>query len=416
MVRQDICRDTSPSLVSRSSLYKVSTNTLSNVLFDTGSTDLVLAKKGCMTCSNYTLYDPSVSSTYSQKPGDKFEASYDTGANAEPLAKPASSEGQVVSDVVSIGGLAVEKQTFFLAEEYPQELGEHPLGPGIDGIFGLGPPGASIIGKQLEKNLSTTLWRLVESGQLHEPLFGLALNGGDSPSGELTLGGVDTSRYEGSLATVPFNATVTSMVGQWFINTPNFFVDKKSINNSATKASFPAGISIVDSGTAYIQTPDKQTAEDIYASISPDIKTLGDLGVWGAPCEVMEELEPELTFTVGAGDRLVNVTMAREAFNLGEHPSHPGKCQGVLLHAVEPISTDAAVWILGSPILKGYYTVWDGKNLELGLGKLKTLKSDEPEEPEATRTASIPNPTTAGAGSLMRHCGLLSVVAGLLLF
>lgn len=315
---------------------------------------------------------------------------------------------------MTIGGLAVENQTFFLADGYPKEIGENPLGPDIDGIFGLGPPGASIIGMQLEKNLSTTFWSLVKSGQLPEPLFGLALNAGDSPSGELTLGGVDTSKYEGSLTKVPFNASVTAMVGQWFINTPKFFVDKKSIEDSATNKSFPEGISIVDTGTAYIQTPDKQTAKDMYAAISPEIKMLDKLGVWGAPCDVMEKLEPELTFTVGAGDRLVNLTMPRDAFNLGEHPSHPGKCQGVILHAVEPISPDAAVWIIGSPVLKGYYTVWDGENLELGLGKLKASETPS-ETPLETPSGSTPTPTTAGAGSLVPRCGLLAVLACLLL-
>lgn len=53
--------------------------------------------------------------------------------------------------------------------------------------------------------------------------------------------------------------------------------------------------------------------------------------------------------------------------------------------------------------------MWDGKNWELGLGKLKTLESEEPEEPEET-------PTADGAGSSMRHCRRLALVAGLLLF
>jgi hypothetical protein len=370
--------------------------TLSNVLIDTGSTELVLAKKGCTTCSNYTLFDPSESSTYSKKPGDKYEASYSTGGNAEPLAKPASAKGQVISDTVSIGGLSVKHQPFFLAEDYPTELGENPLGPNIDGIFGVGPPGSSILGKQLGRNLSTTFWSLAQSGQLPKPLFGLALNSGDSSPGVLNLGGIDDSKYEGSLAYAAFNASVTAMYGQWFMNTPGFFVNQKIIKNSADNKGFSAGISIVDIGTAYIQTPDKQTAKDIYAAISPEIKMLDNLGVWGAPCEIMEDLEPELIFTIGEGDKLLNMTMPTDAFNLGEHPSHPGQCQGVILHAVEPISSEAEVWILGSPVLKPYYTVWNGESLELGVAKLKTSEMQTTPDPTPT-----PTDTTAEAGSLI---------------
>lgn len=355
-------------------VWTLLTNT-SNVIFDTGSADIVLPKKGCKTCGDATLFDPAKSSTYSPKPGDEVQPSYGTAGATQPLAKPATADGHMNSDTVTIGGVSLKNQPIFLADRYPTDIGEQPLGPNIDGIFGLGPPGVSLLGQDIGKNLSTTFWGLVESGQLPEPVFGLALSSGNGTTGQLTLGGVDKSRYKGQLEKVPFNATVSGGFGQWFMNTPTFYVNGDAVKDSDSGKSFPAGISIVDSGTAYIQAPDKQTAKDMYAAISPEIKMLDKLGTWGAPCKVMEKLRPKLTFTVGAGDRLLNMTVPRDAFNVGEHPQHPGQCQGVILHAAKPIEI-ASVWVLGGPLLKGYYTAWDGKNFELGVAELKDAQTE----------------------------------------
>ncbi|KAM0418648.1 hypothetical protein ACHAPT_012451 [Fusarium lateritium] len=375
-----------------------------NLLFDTGSTDLVLPKKGCTTCSNYTTFDPSKSSTYSKEPNYQYEASYGTAGNAEPLAEPVAMQGRIVTDTVTIGHVAAENQTFFLSDEYPRQLGEDPLGPNIDGIFGLGPPGASVFNHEFNKTFTTTFWNLVESGQLPEPVFSLFLNSGRGSLGEATLGGIDSSMYQGELTKVPFNASVTAMVGEWFIDNPSFYINKKSVKNSSTDKTFPQAVSLLDTGTAYIMAPNYQTAKDIYAAISPEIKLLDKLGVWGAPCEVMKKLKPELTFTVGSGDRLVNLTMAKDAFNLGEHPNHPGKCQGVILHSPKPISEIATVWVIGSPVLKSHYTVWDGKNLELGVGTLKESTSN------ASETSAPVSTPTSGAGALTA-CWELVVLA-----
>ncbi|KAF4962890.1 hypothetical protein FSARC_9046 [Fusarium sarcochroum] len=271
-------------------------------------------------------------------------------------------QGKIVTDTVTIGGVSAENQTFFLGDEFPEELGEDPMGPNIDGIFGLGPPGMSVF-SVLNKTFTPTFWNLVKSEKL-EPVFSLLLKSGeDSPSGEVTLGGIDSSKYEGQLTRVPFNQSASVLGGSWYINSPVYYIDGKTVKSSTNQTSQQA-VSQLDSGTAYIMAPDRQTAKDIYAAISPEIKLVDKLGIWGAHCDVFEKLQPELTFTVGAGDKLVNLTMSKDAFNLGEHPSHPGKCQTVILDAVEPITDLAAVWILGSQFsrdttLYGMERIWN---------------------------------------------------------
>ncbi|KAH7160363.1 aspartic peptidase domain-containing protein [Dactylonectria estremocensis] len=384
-----------------------------NVLFDTGSTDLVLPNKGCTTCSNYTLFDATKSSTYSVEPGYDFDLTFGTGGNAQPLANGATVNGTIVSDVVTIAGLSVKNQTFLLCDQYDEALGENPMGPGIDGIFGLAPPGSSVFSAEFNSTFNTTLWSLYASGKIPEPWFSLYLNSGEgSSSGELTLGGVDDSNYDGDITYVDFNATITTLFGEWFIDNPTFYVDGASVDNSKTDSAFPDAVTLLDTGTAYIMVPDYQTAKDMYAAISPKIEQLDDLGVWGADCDVMEALAPELTFTVGAGPNIVNLTMPSGAFNLGEHDAHPGKCQGVILHAPKTISELASVWVLGSPVLKGYYTVWNGEKLQLGVANLKPSATSGDDAEASSTTTAVP---TGGAGGVRPAVwGVLGVAGGLL--
>ncbi|KAH6892936.1 aspartic peptidase domain-containing protein [Thelonectria olida] len=371
-----------------------------NVLFDTGSTDLIIPNKGCTTCSNYTLFDSSKSSTFSKKPNLSYNVSYGTASDAQPLKKDATLRGTVHSDTVTIGGVSVKNQPFLLADSYDKNLGPNALGPNIEGILGIGPPNASVMSDALDYPLQTTLWGLYYSGHLPEPLFSLYLNSGEDSgaSGEITLGGTDTSKYDGDITWVDFNSTIVALAHEWYIDNPAFFVNSKTVENSKTNKPFPGAVTLLDTGTSYILTPDYQTAKDLYAAISPEIKQLDALGTWGADCDVMEKLAPELTFTVGAGDKLVNLTMPRDAFNLGESSTHPGKCQGVVLNSPSAISDLASVWVLGSPVLKGYYTVWQGEKLQLGVAKLKA-SSTSGDDASSTST-STPTATKGGAGAL----------------
>ncbi|SCO87881.1 uncharacterized protein FRV6_12008 [Fusarium oxysporum] len=43
---------------------------------------------------------------------------------------------------------------------------------------------------------------------------------GNNGMGQMTLGEIDTSEYEGELKKVPFSETVVSLGGSWYINNP----------------------------------------------------------------------------------------------------------------------------------------------------------------------------------------------------
>ncbi|KAL2884212.1 hypothetical protein SGCOL_000151 [Colletotrichum sp. CLE4] len=378
------------------------------VTFDTGSTDLILPSTACTNCLVAKEFNASSSTTFSPTPGNNVTTAFGTGGKSVPYAVPQAASGTVVTDTVTIANLTVANQTWLLCDTYAEAFNEMP---NIDGIFGLGPPGFSHFSAETNTSFSTWFWTLAQNGGVPEPLFSFFLNSGEgSAPGELTLGGVNKDRYDGEIANVDFNMTVSYLGGSWFIDQPAFYINGKTVvNSNASDAAFPVGVSNVDTGTAFLQTPDYQTAKDIYAAISSEITQIDELGVWGAPCDVVEKLDPELTFTLGVGDNLVNMTVPKGAFNLGEYPGHSGVCQTIFLNPVQPISELASIWVLGSPLLKGYYTVWNGTNPEQLTFGVASLKANA----TATNGTSSPTatPTAVNGGSVTGPAGVLAAVA-----
>jgi hypothetical protein len=301
-------------------------------------------------------------------PGQFTSVEFATGANSVPLAKLEGASGQLVTDVVSINGLAVN-QSFLLCDEFASILDEMPC----DGILGLGLPGSPFTNNPSDGNDQFLFWQLAHGGLIPEPVFSLLLNEGNTTLGELTLGGVDNTKFEGTIEYIHLNEIAQSEFGLWTIGTGAVYIDDAVAKNGSLPMT--AGYGILDSGTSFIQSPDHATTKALYAQISPKITLIDPAGAWGAPCTLMETLKPNISFTVGDPNNgtVVNMTIPGSAFNLGEYPGQVGICQALF---VEPVlafgSNSVPTWILGSPMIKSYYTVWDAGNVQLGVASLKT--------------------------------------------
>ena len=276
--------------------------------------------------------------------GGEGSNGFATGVKADPLAEIVTLTGTFQQDSVTIQGQTATDITFFMADSYPSAITEMPM----DGIIGMSPG-------------SEWLWTLTAFNSAIKPIFSFYLNRGDDTTGQLTIGGSDPSQYSGDMKTVDLDDK--TLHGTWTIEVQGFTIDgKQNPSSKPLKA-------LLDTGTAYMQAPDAQTVSDIYAAISSDIKPVGSLGVWGGPCDVMEKLAPTLTFTLGKEGNTVDMEIPKDSFNLGPLPGIPDICQGVFL---DPgISGYNGSWIVGSPLIKGYYTEWDAEGLKWGVADLK---------------------------------------------
>lgn len=244
----------------------------------------------------------------------------------------------------------------------------------IDGIVGLGVVNVSFIAPP-GVTVTPWFWNLYYGGELSSPVFSWYTVPSSEFGAELTLGGTDTSKYEGEIVTVDLNQNISEIGGTWVIDQPAVFLDGvRALNISGDGKPLPPGISILDTGTPFIMPPDFNTTADLYAQISPSITEIDPVGVWGAPCAELERIAVNVTFTFGSGAQALNLTVPRAFFNLGEYPGQPGVCQALF---VSPLPDEGSyydglpLWLVGSPLLKEYYSVWDGLNFRLGFAKAK---------------------------------------------
>ncbi|KAG2195122.1 hypothetical protein INT47_006986 [Mucor saturninus] len=190
--------------------------------FDTGSSDLWIASTLCSSCTSHTRYNPNKSSTYA-KDGRSWTISYGDGSTAS---------GILGKDTVTLGGLKIKGQTIELASRESSSFSSDV----IDGLLGLGFNTITTV-----SGIKTPVDNLISQGLISSPVFGVYLgkaskNGG----GEYLFGGYDSSKFTGSLKTVP----VDSSEGYWGVD-----IDGVKIGGSTVGGSFSG---ILDTGTTLL--------------------------------------------------------------------------------------------------------------------------------------------------------------------
>ncbi|KAG1151704.1 hypothetical protein G6F37_001018 [Rhizopus arrhizus] len=197
-----------------------------NLDFDTGSSDLWFASTLCTGCGGtQTKYNPSKSSTYAAD-GRAWSISYGDGSTAS---------GVLATDNVNLGGLLIKKQTIELAK---RESSSFSRGPN-DGLLGLGFNTITTV-----RGIKTPVDNLISQGLISKPIFGVYLgkqkNGG---GGEYIFGGYDSSKFKGSLVTVPVDNS-----NGWYSIT----VKQATVGGSRVSGSFDG---ILDTGTTLLILP-----------------------------------------------------------------------------------------------------------------------------------------------------------------
>ncbi|CAO3629918.1 unnamed protein product [Mucor hiemalis] len=192
--------------------------------FDTGSSDLWVASTLCASCTSHTRYNPNTSSTY-VKDGRAWSISYGDGSTAS---------GILAYDTVTLGGLAIKKQTIELAQKESSSFASDP----IDGLLGLGFNTITTVA-----GIKTPVDNLISQGLISSPVYGVHLgkasNGG---GGEYLFGGYNSAKFTGTLKTVP----VDKSQGYWGVKVSDLTVGTKSFGSFS---------GILDTGTTLLLFP-----------------------------------------------------------------------------------------------------------------------------------------------------------------
>jgi hypothetical protein len=313
------------------------------VVFDTGSSDLVIPSTQCEANPGCTglqhRFASENSETFTSLNGS-FIIAYSTGTGVSASGN-VEIEGVVVRDVVDVAGLRVENFQFGLITNQSAAFGVDPF----DGIVGMGFQSGLTTGPQ------TFLGALNSSGQIGQAVYGLYLTPQSVGQAEVSLGGVDSSKLTSAINYIP----VYPRTGQF-----NGTFERVYVDNQTTDIS-PSYV-IYDSGTANIVAP-KNDAEKIYAMISPDIKPIDTVGTYGIPCAKLMDIDSTISFVIGGH----KYTIPSQELNVGPISNQPDVCQ--MLINSSGSDQGKSLWVIGGSLLKYYYTVWDIGNARFGLAK-----------------------------------------------
>lgn len=322
---------------------------LRNLILDTGSYDMWVAGAGCTTCGNSKLFEPSKSTTYSDKPGTAFKIGYGTGVDTDPLPGDAQYvPGKWVTDDVGIANFTAKGQQFVLVSSYPPFLDDVPF----DGVMGVGRPGYT-----QTPNQTPWYWSLYDDNNGTHSKISFFYPPGKVDGAEVTIGGVNPRRYTGAINWQILSNRFSSL----------YTLDQTgvAINGQSFRAK-SRDLAILDTGTPFISVNNK-TVSALYAQISPKITEI-DRGVWGGPCDVVDAVAPTIALTYAGARTPLDLTIPKSAFNLGPYKGSNTTCQTLFLGLDLFGRPDDGydTWLVGAPLLKQYYTVWDGAYGQIG--------------------------------------------------
>ncbi|KAF9226049.1 Asp-domain-containing protein [Gyrodon lividus] len=291
------------------------------VVFDTGSSDLVLPGVDCdNSCTGHAMYDPALSSS-SVDLGEPFVVQYGSGDSAF---------GDQYTDNVTIVGLTATDQTFGVALHYARgfQIEQFPA----DGIMGMGFQPIS------RYQQSPVFQTFVTQGYTDEPVF--AFNFAD-PEPELYLGGTNPNMYTGD-----FTYAEVTTVGYWQVNMVNIVVNGEVVLSNVD--------SIVDTGNDFIHGPPEDVAA-LYQAIGGTPLPTNCL-LYTFPCDDV----PSVSFTFSDTSFLISA----ETISVGPIDEDPLDCIGSIIVA------DVPFWVVGGAFLRNVYTVFDVANERVGFAEL----------------------------------------------
>ncbi|XP_065206155.1 uncharacterized protein LOC135835693 [Planococcus citri] len=301
------------------------------MIFDTGSSQLWVLSKSCndSRCkknSSLDLYDHENSTTYKlpTKPTCTKRIIYGTGEVA----------GFCSNDTITLDGVEL-KNTEFL--EVVNMTDQFPPGP-YEGLFGL-----SYKCSRPSDNSITQLCRKINRENKFS--FYFTRNTSDTDGGELTLCGVDESKFRGPLNYV----NETKPLGNWYIP-----VKKISLQlGDRIEGVSSQAIALVDTGTTHIVGPGEIILA-IYKLTNADLKTSS------VNCTDIPNF-PNVTFAIGEK----NYTLEGKDYTFKFENNSATECK----MGFGELPGFGNLWIFGDVFFRKYYSVYDIENHRVGFAE-----------------------------------------------
>lgn len=302
------------------------------LLIDTGSSELWV-NPDCATaptdlqkdqCQQFGKYDPQ-QSTSSRGPFGKKNINY--GDPSDPATHTTASI-QYMSDDISFGDASITNQTFGVVTSSTGQ-GQGVLGLGPDLKNGFGGSGYNLV-------LST----MAQQGLINSAVFSLDLRHMQSKTGAVIYGGIDRSKFSGSLQRLPF---VRGAGGEFRLAAQ---MSSVGVTRSSTSSTFKlqgmSSVAMFDSGSSFTRLK-KEVAAPILQGLGA---TKDDSGNFIVPCSV---IKTPTTVDFGFGNNTIRVPLSDFVVQTA---------QGCYVG----MSITTETQILGDTVLRAGYFVFDWDN------------------------------------------------------
>ncbi|KAH8697215.1 putative aspartic-type endopeptidase [Talaromyces proteolyticus] len=347
------------------------------MLFDTGGTNTWTFGSNCtvQACELHNTFGSNGSTTL-QVSTQPFDVGYGTGTVS----------GVLGTDTVSFADFSLQL-TFGLASNASSDFTNYPM----DGILGLGRSNASTTGTL------TAMQAIAQAHLLHSNILGISLQrtSDGAKDGEITFGGVDTTKFTGDISYTNISAGASG----WQVPIDDAIVNGRPLNFTSRSA-------IIDTGTSYIFLPPND-ASAVHALI-PGSSPAGQN--FNIPCSTNATVQ----FTFSG----VSYNVSPKDYVGSATDSSGATCYSNII-GVQTTGSD--VWLLGDVFLKNVYTVFDFDQNRIGFatrngtvattnpsvtsasagsGATNTASSTTLNTASATPSTAVP---TSGAVSLLTH-------------
>ncbi|KAF7985434.1 hypothetical protein HWV62_5163 [Athelia sp. TMB] len=270
--------------------------------------------------------------------GTKYNGGISTGKSVSVGYGSGKFSGTEYTDTVSIGSATVKSQSIGVASSSTGFTG-------VDGIVGFGPVDLTLLTVSGSLTVPTFLDNLKSQGTISNEILGVYFApefGGDTDdaNGELTFGGVDSSKYTGSL-TYTEKSSAGGVGSYWGIEVSSLTFGGKSLGSG-----LPA---IVDTGTTLIYIP--STAYSSFLSVGG-----GTTDIFSGLAKFDSKPTATVSFTIGGKnfdltpDQYLIPTAQYSNFRLSGNAYYSWIGNG---------GSKGVDFIIGQKFLENYYSVFD---------------------------------------------------------
>ncbi|CAK6974529.1 nothepsin [Scomber scombrus] len=306
-----------------------------SVIFDTGSADLWVPSSYCVSqaCALHKRFRAFESTTF-RHDGRMFGIHYGSGHLLGVMGRDTLKVGSVITQSQEFGESVYEPGAAFVMAKF-------------DGVLGMAYPAlAEILGNPVFDSMMAQ--KVVD-----EPVFSFYLTrktSGSNLEGELLLGGIDEGLFNGPINWLPVTAK-----GYWQIK-----IDSVAVQG-ANAFCHNGCQAIVDTGTSLIAGP----TNDILALQQLIGASLTNIGEFIVDCVRLSSL-PHVTFVLGG----IEYTLTAENYIRREMLGDRELCFSGF-QAVDIVTADGPLWILGDVFLTEYYSIFDRGQDRVGFAATK---------------------------------------------